>query len=329
MASASFIVTQVGPHVSIQDSGRRGLMRFGVPESGPMDRTAFAIANAALGNTTIPPVIEISMGGLQLECVDGSVTVALAGGGFQVAIDQSSFGSWAVATIHAGARLTVKPGPWGSWTYLVFAGDLQANRWLGSAATHSQSGFGGGQIAKGQRLVIENAEVRDERCGPIPCPVFARPRTSLRVVLGPQDRFFAPDTIHALLWQPFSLTDAYDRMGVRLAGPTLRPVGKLDMPSEAIVRGSIQVAGDGRPTVLLADHQTTGGYPKIATVISADLDRFVQLRSRSQVVFESISPEAAIEAAGSRHRSYEQFLTRWLARRGGSNVVQSHVAEKP
>jgi biotin-dependent carboxylase-like uncharacterized protein len=310
MASASFIVTHVGPHTSIQDSGRRGLMRFGVPASGPMDRTSFAIANTALGNAIVPPGIEISMGGLQLDCVEGSVTIALAGGGFQVALDQSSFGSWAVATVHAGSKLVVKPGPWGSWTYLTFAGDLQAKRWLGSAATHSQSGFGGGQITKGQRLVIENAEVRDERCGEIPCPVFARPRTSVRIVLGPQDRFFGAEAIGALLSQPFSLTDAYDRMGVRLAGPTLRPVGKLDMPSEAIVRGSIQVAGDGRPTVLLADHQTTGGYPKIATVIADDVDCFVQLRPRHQAVFESITPQMAIEAAGNRRRANEQFLAR-------------------
>lgn len=315
MGTASFIVTHAGPHVSIQDSGRPGLMRFGVPTSGPMDRTAFAIANTAIGNSAVPPAIEISMGGLQLECVEGSVTIVMAGGGFQVAIDQASFGSWVVATMQAGSRLSVKPGPWGSWTYLAFAGELQSKRWLGSAATHSQSGFGGGRLAVGQRLVIENAEVRPDRCGEIPCPVFARPRTSVRVVLGPQDRFFGSEAIEALLSQPFTLTDAYDRMGVRLAGPTLRLVGKLDMPSEAIVRGSIQVAGDGHPTVLLADHQTTGGYPKIATVIADDVDCFVQLRPRNQVVFERITPQAAIEAAGNRRRAQAQFLAR-VRRRG-------------
>lgn len=310
MASASFIVTQVGPHVSIQDSGRPGLMRFGVPASGPMDRTSYAIANAALGNAAAPPAIEISMGGLQLDCVEGGVTIALAGGGFQVAIDEGSFGSWTVATIHTGSRLTIKPGPWGSWTYLGFAGDLQARRWLGSAATHSQSGFGGGPLTAGQRLIVENAEIRADRCGPIPCPVFARPRTALHVVLGPQDRFFGPETIHALLSQPFTLTDAYDRMGVRLTGPSLRLIGKLDMPSEAIVRGSIQVAGDGRATVLLADHQTTGGYPKIATMVSDDVDCFVQLRSRNQVGFERIPPDVAVSLAADRRRARATFLAR-------------------
>ena len=314
MASATFIVRQVGPHVSVQDAGRPGRMRFGVPASGPMDRTSFAIANAAMGNPANAAGIEISMGGLTLECIEGKVTLAIAGGGFQVAIDRGSFGSWSIATVCAGSQLSVKPGPWGSWTYLCFAGRLLAERWLGSAATHSQSGFGGGHIRVGQRLTIDDAELRPERCGEISCPVFARPRTTMRVVLGPQERFFTDDTTQILLAAPYTLTSAYDRMGVRLAGPSLRPSAKLDMPSEAIVRGSVQVAGDGVPTILLADHQTTGGYPKIATVISGDIDGLVQLRSRNQVIFERISPEEAIEIARSRYATQQRYFGRLLDR---------------
>ncbi len=310
MADAVFTVVEVGPHVSFQDVGRPGLMRFGVPASGPMDRGAFAIANAALGNTGAMQAIEISMGGLVLECLEGSVTLAIAGGGFQVTLDQAALGSWQVMTIHAGSRLAIKAGPWGSWTYLAFAGALCAKRWLGSISTHGPSGGGGGRLTLGQRLVIENAGIRGDREGIITCPVSARPRHAVKVVLGPQDRFFAPETIETLLSQPFMLTTAYDRMGVRLAGPTLRPSAPLDMPSEAIVRGSVQVSGDGVATVLLADHQTTGGYPKIATIISDHLDGFVQLRARNQVTFSSITPEAAIEAARTRHRLDEQFMAR-------------------
>lgn len=314
MATAAFMVRQAGPHVSVQDAGRPGRMRVGVPASGPMDRTSFAIANAAIGNPAGAAGIEISMGGLTLECIEGQVTLAIAGGGFQVDIDQDSFGSWSIATVRAGSKVSVKPGPWGSWTYLCFAGRLRTERWLGSAATHSQSGFGGGHIRAGQQLTIDDAEVRPDRCGEIPCPVFSRPRTSLRVVLGPQERFFTDDTTHILFAAPYTLTSAYDRMGVRLAGPSLRPSAKLDMPSEAIVRGSVQVAGDGMPTVLLADHQTTGGYPKIATVISGDTDGLVQLRSRSQAIFERTSPEDAIEIARSRHATQQRFLERLLGR---------------
>ncbi len=308
MTIARFVVSQVGPLVTVQDGGRPRLMRFGVTESGPMDRGSFAVANIALGNKAAAPAIEISMGGLSLECVEGNVTFAVAGGGFHVTLDQVSFGSWCVATLRPGSRLVIKPGHWGSWAYLAFAGAFQANTWLGSASTHGPSGFGGGKLAAGQTLVVDNAEVREERSGEIPCPVSARPRNSVRVVLGPQDRFFARESIELLLSETFTLTDAYDRMGVRLRGPSLKPSSRLDMPSEAIARGSIQVSGDGVPTVLLADHQTTGGYPKIATIISDDLDGFVQLRPRNRVAFTSITPEAAIQTTRTHRHTYEQFL---------------------
>jgi allophanate hydrolase len=309
MASASFTVAQAGPLVTIQDKGRAAMMRFGVPASGPMDRASFAIANAALGNPAGWPAIEISMGGLALDCTEGSLTIAVAGGGFRVEIDGVSLGSWIVATIRAGSRLVVRPGHWGSWTYLAFAGRLRATPWLGSLSTHALTGLGGGRLSAGQHIEIDDADLREPRIGEIPCPVSARPRPMVKVVLGPQDRFFAPESIETLLSQPFTLTDSYDRMGVRLAGPSLRPAATLDMPSEPILRGSIQVAGDGVPTVLLADHQTTGGYPKIATVVSHHLDGFVQLRSRAQVAFAAITPQAAVEAARTRHLAEQRFLT--------------------
>jgi biotin-dependent carboxylase-like uncharacterized protein len=308
MSNAVFTVAEVGPLVTIQDAGRRGLLRFGVTESGPMDRGSFALANIALGNAAASPAIEISMGGLTLECIEGAVTFAIAGGGFRIAVDQAAFGSWTIATIRAGSRLVIKPGHWGSWTYLAFAGHLQSKRWFDSAATHGPTGLGGGRVKVGDRIVVADAGLREERNGEIPCPVSARPRNTVRVVLGPQDRFFARASIDLLLSETFMLTDAYDRMGVRLRGPSLTPNSKLDMPSEAIVRGSIQVSGDGVPTVLLADHQTTGGYPKIATIISDDLDGFVQLRPHSRVAFTGITPEAAIRSTRTRHHTYEQFL---------------------
>jgi biotin-dependent carboxylase-like uncharacterized protein len=322
MSRAVFTVTEAGPLVTIQDGGRRGLMRFGVPESGPMDRGSFALANLALGNGAAAPAIEISMGGLTLECIEGEVTFAVAGGGFRVAVDETSLGSWNVATIRAGARLAVKPGPWGSWTYLAFAGALAAKRWFDSAATHGPTGLGGGRLVRGDRIVVEDAALREERTGAIPCPISARPRHAVRVVLGPQDRFFPQAAIDALLANAFKLTDSYDRMGVRLSGPSLRPDATLDMPSEAIVRGSIQVSGDGAATVLLADHQTTGGYPKIATIVSDDIDGFVQLRSRSQVEFRAITPAAAIESARTRHVVHEQMLES-LKGRGQQRSTQS------
>jgi allophanate hydrolase len=310
MAGAVIEIVQAGPLVTVQDGGRPKLMRYGVPASGPMDRGSFAIANAALGNPEGAAGIEVSVGGLALDCVEGSVTIALAGGGFRVTLDGHEHPSWIVATLAAGMRLTIRPGLWGNWTYLGFAGRLDAKPWLGSVSTHGPSGFGGGRLAAGQRFAISDAERREARVGELDCPVSARPRHTVKVVLGPQDRFFAPETIETLLSAPFTLTGAYDRMGARLAGPSLRPDAVLDMPSEPIMRGSIQVSGDGAPAVLLADHQTTGGYPKIATVIADHLDGFVQLRSRAQVAFSAMSPQAAVEAARTRRLSQARFLAR-------------------
>jgi biotin-dependent carboxylase-like uncharacterized protein len=308
MARASFVVAQAGPLVTIQDRGRPALMRFGVPASGPMDRAAYEIAQAALGGRTPGPALEVSVGGLALECVEGAVTIAVAGGGFTATLDRLAFGSWVVVTIRAGARLSIRPGPWGSWTYLAFAGRLAATEWLGAAATHLSSGLGGGRLTAGQRLEIEDAEVREARLGLIPCPVWARPRDEVKIVLGPQERFFPPPALEALVAEPFRLTDSYDRMGVRLSGPSLMPSVKLDMPSEPIARGSIQVAGDGVGTVLLSDHQTTGGYPKIATVVSDQLDSFAQLRPRQTVRFTAVTAAAATAALRTRAAIRERFL---------------------
>jgi biotin-dependent carboxylase-like uncharacterized protein len=287
------------------------MQRYGVPESGPMDRFAFAIANLALGNLAGSTGIEVSLGGLSVLCIEGPISFAVAGGNFQVSIDDNPLSAWCVAALQTGQTLAIRPGRWGSWCYLTFAGNLKSNQWLGSASTHGPSGLGGGKLLTGGSVIIENAETRPNRHATLACPVSARPRGSIRVVLGPQDRFFGSEAIHTLLSEPFTLSDAYDRMGVRLSGPSLRPSAALDMPSEAICRGSIQVAGDGVATVLLADHQTTGGYPKIATILADDLDGFVQLRSRSIVTFEAVTQLAAISAARTRDAGRRVYLAQF------------------
>jgi biotin-dependent carboxylase-like uncharacterized protein len=308
MASAHFTVIHAGPHVSVQDGGRLGMARFGVTGSGAMDRGALKFANTALGNPLGVSVIEISIGGLTLKCTQGSITFAVAGGGFVVTIDDVVHTSWCVATIHAGSTLTIRPGSWGSWAYLAFAGDLQCKTWLGSTSTHGSSGFGGGMIAARQAIAVENANVISRRDGVIPYPPRQEPRSYVRVILGPQDRFFTADALANFQSQRFTLTNSYDRMGVRLSGPVLTVNGALNMPSEAIVRGSIQVAGDGVATVLLADHQTTGGYPKIATVLSDDLDGLAQLRSGAAVKFRAVTPQFAIEATRARQKVLGEYI---------------------
>ena len=173
---------------------------------------------------------------------------------------------------------------------------LGAADWLGSQATHSTSGFGGGFVRTGGKIKVSDASVREDRIGQIARPDFTS-QGPIRVVAGPQDQHFLPEAVERFASGTFRVTDAYDRMGMRLGGPTLDLDGALSIPSEPIVRGSIQVSGDGIPTVLLADHQTTGGYPKIVTIISCDTDRLVQFRAGQAVRFAVISDQQAIEDA--------------------------------
>lgn len=308
MAEAVLKILQAGPHVTIQDGGRFGAMRFGVPASGAMDRKALAIANTALGNAPGAAGIEVSLGGLVLECVAGAVTMAAAGGGFILDLDGERLGSWSVFTLRQGQRLAVRRGPWGSWTCLALKGRIDAPAWLGSLATHGASGLGGGRLVAGQRISIDGAAACTDLNRILPCPVTARPRPLLHAVAGPQDRFFGPEALVALQHEPFAMTTAYDRMGVRLSGPALMPKGALAIPSEPILRGSVQVAGDGVPAVLLADHQTTGGYPKIATVIADDLDGFVQCRPGQTLRFRLITPAEAVATTRQRSASFARFL---------------------
>lgn len=304
--TARLTVAFAGPHVTVQDGGRPGLARFGVPRSGAMDRLALTAANLAVGNAPEAAAIEVSLGGLQLDCVGGPISFAVAGGGFIVEHGGQKGGSWQVVTLQPGERLVIRRGPWGAWCYLAFAGGLVTKPWLGSAATHSQSGFGGGRVATGDELSVEAPRLVATQA--LPCPAFARPLNQIAATLGPQDRFFAPDQIAAFEGAIWRLSGAYDRMGVRLTGPLLPPDAPLDMPSEPVARGSVQVAGDGVATVLLADHQTTGGYPKLATVLDADLDRFAQLRPGDAFRFRLLAAEAALSHA----RMIGGMRTRWL-----------------
>lgn len=329
MSLARLRVVFAGPHVTVQDAGRPKFMRYGVTGAGPMDRASFALAQAALGNRPDVPAIEVSLGGLTVECVEGAVALAIVGGAFRVTLDGRALPAWAVARLEPGQRLAIRPGPWGSWTYLAFAGRLHARAWLGSSATHALSNLGGGAVLANQMLEIEASDSRDIAPANLGAP--DGPSTEpLRIVLGPQDRHFAKDTIARLLDQPFRLTDAYDRMGVRLAGPDLTPASALDMPSEALLRGSLQVAGDGVASVMLADHGTTGGYPKIATLIGPDVDRLAQRRSGDEIRFTAITPRQAVaaarEAAEARRRSARPSAADLAAALLSQNLIDGVVS---
>ncbi|MDA7739347.1 biotin-dependent carboxyltransferase family protein [Amylibacter sp.] len=315
MSDVDFSISYAGPLVTFQDIGRPGNMRYGVSASGPMDIVSFEAANAVLGNETKQTAIEISLGGLILQCHEGSITLAITGGDFLIEYQGQKISSWTVLTIQKGERLSVRAGKSGSWAYLAFSGKLNVKDWLNSSSTHSTSGFGGGVLKTGQKFTLTDASNQANRIGPILKPNF-NTNDLIHAVLGPQDQYFMNTAIKIFSDSIFKVSDNYDRMGMQLTGPKLELKSALSIPSEPVVKGSIQVSGDGIPTILLADHQTTGGYPKIATVISSDINRLVQLRSNQNVEFIIINSNEALQKTRKFLDMKEKYLQKISTSRG-------------
>ena len=315
MSDVDFSISYAGPLVTFQDIGRPGNMRYGVSASGPMDIVSFEAANAVLGNETKQTAIEISLGGLILQCHEGSITLAITGGDFLIEYQGQKISSWTVLTIQKGERLSVRAGKSGSWAYLAFSGKLNVKDWLNSSSTHSTSGFGGGILKTGQKFTLTDASNQENRIGPILKPNF-NTNNLIHAVLGPQDQYFMNTAIKIFSDSIFKVSDNYDRMGMQLTGPKLELKSALSIPSEPVVKGSIQVSGDGIPTILLADHQTTGGYPKIATVISSDINRLVQLRSNQNVEFILINSNEALQKTRKFLDMKEKYLQKISISRG-------------
>ncbi len=324
MATARLLVEAAGPLTTVQDAGRHGWMRFGVSRSGPVDSLAFRAALAAVGAEV---AIELSIGGIVLAGREGAVGFALTGPGFVAELDGVPLGGWTVGTVQAGQRLVVRAGG-GNWGYLAFAGQPQVPRWLGSAATHAASGLGAGAASAGQLLLLEGCRTLPGRG--LPAPGDAAAITRVRAVPGPQDRFFSDEDLARLTGEAFCTTPGMDRMGLVLAGPPLMPT-RLDMPSEPIVFGSLQVDGAGRMTLLLADHQTSGGYPRIATLLVRDAERVAQLPAGSQLQIALVGAHEAVaiaraEAARQRGWLSEVAAAETLeARLMGRNLITARV----
>ena len=314
---AKLHVLQVGPSVSIQDQGRPGHLRFGVTSSGVMDRTSFAIANAALDNPPSYPVLEISLGGVTLNCLEGSLSMAIVGGNFFVLLNDNTLPPWSIFTINAGDTLTVRPGKWGSWCYLAVAGRLDTNCWLDSYSVHLMSGVCGTAVQQNDVLHITTAQKNTSEINSLGDPDLLLPVSTIRAVVGPQERYFAPETLAKLFSSTFTISADYDRMGMRLSGCKLPITAALDMPSEPITRGSLQVPGHGDPICLLADHHTAGGYPKIATIVSADLDGLSQHRTGQSIAFEPLTPKEAVQAARDWRVKTNQILDHIILNRSG------------
>ena len=294
--SAVIEVVRAGPLATIQDEGRYGLLGSGISASGPMDAGAFALAAAMVG-LEAPGGVEFTTAGLELAVSAGSCRVGFAGGGFSVRHNGTSL-DWPGATmLRPKDRLAITPGPWGNFGYLRFDHHLDLPAVLGSLATHSRAQLGGlegRQLRAGDRLVFKKTADRVAACTRT-TPSTVPGDAAIRVIWGIHAQLFAPEIRQAFAANRFKVTSQMDRMGVRLsdAAGVFAGASALSLVSDAIVPGDIQILGDGTPIVLMRDHQPTGGYPRIATVISADLDRFAQQRPGTLLSFKPVTVEHA------------------------------------
>lgn len=293
-----------GLQTSVQDLGRRGFQAFGVPVSGALDPVSLRLGNTLVGNHDGAAALELRMVGPILRVEEGKVRVALAGTGAPLVIERADgsreeWVSWHAVDLDEGDVISVPATPDTAVAYLVFAGGVDVPDVLGSRSTLLRGGFGGHHgraLQEGDELTLEEPAIIG-RALTVLAPPPMLPAGVLRIIPGPQQDSFTPEALEDLQSEPFRVSTHSDRMGLRLEGPALHHVKGADIVSDAIATGSIQVPGSGQPILLLADHQTTGGYAKIATVISADIPAAGRLLPNSEVRFRVVSVEEAVAAA--------------------------------
>jgi len=292
------VVKSCGPMTALQDRGRIGYQGFGVSPSGAMDRRALAMANALVGNPADMSAIEfVNLGG-SFTAEGGDLHLAVAGAGAGASIDGTPVPPLTSFVLKEGRTLDVGHPRTGTFAYLAVAGGLAVEPQLGSLSFHLRSRLGG---LKGAPLQVGNrlpCRPEAQAGEPMQLTVDVLDETGpLRVMLGPQDDYFTPESIYLFLESEFTISPQADRMGFQLTGPKLEHAKGFNIVSDGIVDGHIQVPGSGQPIVLMRDRQTAGGYPKIATVISADLARFAQMRSGTKVRFRAVERDEAVAAA--------------------------------
>jgi len=277
---------------TVQDLGRYGYGPLGVSPSGAADPISLRIGNLLVGNPESAPALEMTLLGGKFVFPEGGL-VALTGSDFGTSIPM-----YTATVIPPGGRLDVGPTRSGARCYLCVHGGIATKPLLGSASTHILTGLGGFDgrpLKKGDVLPVGPAhEVRPKTIVPDALAKL-QPRKVLRATIAPQTAWFSEDSVRLFYQSAWQVTEESNRMGLRLDGPELETPHHGHMISEGVSLGAIQIPAGGRPIILFVEQQTTGGYPKIANIVSADLSSVGQLRPRDQIRFEPVTPETARE----------------------------------
>lgn len=327
LPAGTFEVLQPGLLTTVQDLGRPGYARYGVPDGGAMDKFALQVANLLLGNEAGAAGLEVTHAGLALRVL-APTCVAVTGADLGLEVNGNPAPLWTVLRLAPGDVIRFSQRRRGVRAYFAIAGGVDVPVVMGSRSTYARAAIGGIEgrpLKKGDLLPIAGDGAHgdlEDRIGfslPKPLRRFGFP-LPVRVVAGPQAEHFAPIAFHRLAGSAYTVTKQADRMGCRLEGAPLPYIrdgapsppgdeaegGGPGYVSDGVAPGSIQVPGDGQPIVLLADRQTVGGYPKIATVISPDLDFLAQAWPGEPVRFRFVDVETARRLRALRAQMLEE-----------------------
>lgn len=290
------IVASIGPASSVQDGGRPGSQRYGLTPSGAVDRLSLAAANCLVGNELFAGAVEIGPFGASFTAREGAVRLALAGAPRNTDIGGRAIAFETSATLKEGETLTLGFARGGAFSYLAIEGGVQGELMFGSLSVNARAGLGSPYprpLQAGDELHVANAGGAPERRIEMPAAASG----PIRVVLGPQDDEFDQENKALFLDSEWKISATSDRMGYRLDGPAIRHLHGHNIVSDGTVNGSIQVPGNGAPIVLMPDRGTSGGYPKIATLISVDLGRFAQIPAGTGFRFKAVTMAEAQDEA--------------------------------
>lgn len=294
MGMEVFRVVKPGFFTTVQDLGRFGFQRFGVPVSGVMDKYAFTCANALVGNQASSACLEVTLLGPELEALNDA-QVAVAGAKFSLAVNDDAVPLWQTLNVKKGDKLAfVGSARNGCRAYLAVREGIDVPMVLGSRSTYVRGGFGGlegralrtGDVihAFAPPSLLEARHVLPPELIPSYEKEFA-----VNVVMGPQEDVFTKKGIETFLSNAYTVTPEFDRMGYRLDGEPIERKITTEPVTDALMQGSVQIPGNGKPIVLMADAQTSGGYPKIATVTTAGVSRLAQAKPGDAVRFVRVS----------------------------------------
>jgi antagonist of KipI len=306
-------VIRPGLLTTIQDVGRWGYQSRGVPVAGPMDPYSHRAANALVGNHPRAATLEVTLFGPELGFEDDRLIV-VTGAEFELRVNGRSVPTNVPCVAPAGSSLAFGPRIRGARAYVGVEGGFEPPLVFGSRATHvavGMGGLGGRTLKAGDRLPLGVRSIRRTQVRPM-TPVRALPdgHARVRVMIGPQHHRFRAEALDVLQAAPYKLGLRSDRMAFRLEGSPLAHTSDADIISEATPIGSIQVPSSGLPIVLMADRQTTGGYPKIATLVSADLGLAGQLAPGDTISFTVCSALEAMAALIAQERALMAIETR-------------------